>query len=79
MSDGKFNDTNVTISNGPVGTIWQWRNDTGKWKLWMQFRVQTWRWNFHNHFEIGLSSTNGRGFSELVQDVKYYVTIGGFF
>ena len=79
ISDGKFNDTNVTFSYGPVGTIWQWRSDTGKWKLIMQVRIQTWRWNFNNHFEFGLSSTHGRNFSDLASDAVYYMTVGGFF
>ena len=80
LSDGKFNDTNVAIDSGPVGTIWQWRPDSGdgRWKLLMQFRAKTWRWNFNNHFEFGLSSTNGRPFSEM-GDVEYCVTVGGFF
>ena len=80
LSDGKFNDTNTVIDNGPVGTIWQWRPDsgTGRWKLIMQFRIKTFRWNFNNHFEFGLSSSNGRAFSEM-GDTEYCVTVGGFF
>ena len=79
MSDGKFGDTNVTFEYGPVGTIWQWRSDVQKWKLIMQVRVQTWRWNYNNHFEFGISSRHGRNFSDLGNNVTYYFTVGGFF
>jgi len=79
IGDGKFNDTNVQIDNGPIGTIWQYRTDVQKWKLIMQFRIKTWRWNFNNHFEYGLSSINGRPFTDMGSNVEYWVTVGGFF
>ena len=79
IGDGKFNDTNVQIDNGPIGTVWQFRTDVQKWKLIMQFRIKSWRWNYNNHFEFGLSSVNGRDFSALGSGVEYWITIGGFF
>ena len=79
IGDGKFNDTNVTFDYGPIGTIWQWRSDTGKWKLIMQVRIQKWRWNYNNHFEFGLTSTHGRSFSDLGSNLTYFITAGGFF
>jgi len=81
MSDGKFSDTQVNFSYGPVGTIWQLRTDNDdKWKLILQFRVQSWRWNYNGHFEMGISSMNGRTFDAMTQTgVEYFVTVGGFF
>ena len=79
IGDGKFGDTNVTMEYGPCGTVWQWRSDINKWKLIMQFRVKTWRWNWNNHFEFGISSINGRNFSDLVSGIDYHITVGGFF
>ena len=78
LSDGKFSDTVVTMNDGPAGTIWQWRSDVDKWKLILQFRVKHFRWNYHNHFEFGLSSQNGRTMEGL-GSANYFVTVGGFF
>ena len=78
LGDDKFDDTIVTLEYGPVGTVWQWRPDTKKWKLVLQFRVKKLRWNYNNHFELGLSSQNGRRFEDI-ENAQYHVTVGGLF
>ena len=82
LGDGKFDDSgSIMMDYGPMGTIWQWRpdadNGAGAWKLMTQFRLQSWRWNFNNHFEFGISSQHGRALSSLGNDVEYFVTVGG--
>ena len=85
LGDGKFADTNVTIGNGPVGTIWEYIPSNGKWKLKRQFRVEAWRWNFtppgssSSHFEFRMSSSHGHDWTNLATGVQYYITVGGFF
>ena len=74
----KFDDTNITMEYGPIGTVWQWQSDVGKWKLMLQFRVKTFRWNYNNHFELGVSSQNGRRFEDI-DNAQYHVTVGGLF
>ena len=78
LGDGKFDDTIVSMEYGPVGTVWQWRSDVGKWKLMLQFRFKQFRWNYNNHFELGLTSQNGRRFEDIA-NAGYFVTVGGFF
>ena len=78
LGDGKFNDTIVAMDYGPIGTVWQWRSDVKKWKLMLQFRVKQFRWNYNNHFEMGITSQNGRRFEDLA-NAPYFVTVGGFF
>ena len=46
LGDGKFDDTQVSFNDGPVGTIWEYMKNIDKWKLKRQFRIQAWRWNF---------------------------------
>ena len=83
LGDGKFDDTNVSFSDGPVGTIWE--NKSGKWKLKRQFRVASWRWNYQasgdtrSHFEFKCSSENGRDWDEFAEGTEYFITVGGFF
>nr|BAR36042.1 hypothetical protein [uncultured Mediterranean phage uvMED] len=78
LGDGKFADTIVSMDYGPIGTVWQYRFDIKKWKLMLQFRVGHFRWNYNNHFEMGLTSQNGRRFEDLATS-PYFVTVGGFF
>ena len=78
LGDGKFGDTNVTFEYGPIGTIWQYRYDIDKWKLQTQFRAQTRRWNYNNHFEVGISSVHGREITSLAP-MHLFVTVGGLF
>ena len=83
LGDGKFEDTNVSFSDGPVGTIWESRS--GRWKLKKQFRVASWRWNYtasgdsEAHFEFKLSTDHGRDWDEFTAGTDYFVTVGGFF
>ena len=83
LGDGKFADTNVSFSDGPIGTIWE--NRSGKWKLKRQFRVASWRWNYKasgdsvSHFEFKCSSEHGRDWDEFTAGTEYFITVGGFF
>ena len=85
LGDGKFPDTSVDFDDGPVGTIWEYMKNVGKWKLKRQFRVKSWRWNFKPdpsgdaHFEFRMSSSHGHDWSALTENIEYYVTVGGFF
>ena len=84
LGDGKFDDTNVNLEYGPIGTIWVLMSN-GKWKLRRQFRADTWRWNYlpsgslEPHFEFGLSSSHGHDWSFLANGTEYFITVGGFF
>ena len=83
LGDTRFGDTNVSLSNGPVGCLWYYLASSGKWRLRMQFRIQSWRWNYDAgggpHFEFGFSSRHGRSWSDLSVGAEYYITVGGFF
>ena len=83
LGDALFPDTNVSLGNGPIGCIWYQDAASGKWRLKMQFRVQSWRWNYNSgggaHFEYGFSSRHGREWSNFTIGADYYVTVGGFF
>ena len=83
LGDQRFSDTNVNFSDGPVGTIWYFDPVGGGWRLKMQFRVSSWRWNYNagggQHFEFGLSSRHGRNFDGLTLGSAYSITVGGFF
>ena len=79
MGNEKFNDTTVSFDHKPAGTIWEWRPSVNQWKLKRQFCIQSWRWNFNEHFEFQVSSSNGHDWSHLDADVEYFITVGGFF
>ena len=68
----------VTLTNGPVGIIW-YRDGDFRWKMKQQFRVNSWRWNYNNHFEFKRSSTHGKGDHQFTVGAAYYITVGGFF
>ena len=75
-----FPDTGfLTASYGPIGTIWHYDKSVNKWQLMRQLRIDGFRWNYKDHIEYKLSSSNGRSFDELIIGEIYYVTIGGFF
>jgi len=83
LGDSLFGDTNVNLGNGPVGCIWYLVPSNGKWRLKMQFRVESWRWNYNSgggpHFEFQFSSRHGKEWSNFTEGADYYVTVGGFF
>ena len=83
LGDAKFSDTNVSFADGPIGCIWYYHKENGKWRLRMQFRCSSWRWNYNAgggaHFEFGFSSRHGRAWSDLTVGATYYITVGGFF
>ena len=77
LGDAAFSDTNVSIDNGPVGTVWYWNYEVEKWRLKEQFRINTWRWNYNGHFEFRTSSRHGS--KNYTSGTSYYITVGGFF
>ena len=72
-----FNDTNVGIDNGPVGTIWYWHYQEEDWRLKEQFRINSFRWNYKDHFEMRMTSRHGN--KSYTSGTSYYITVGGFF
>ena len=68
----------ITFTNGPVGIIW-YRDGEFKWKMKQQFRINSWRWNYNNHFEFKRSSSHGKGDHQFTVGAAYYITVGGFF
>jgi len=66
---------NRSIDNGPVGTIWY--KEANGWKFKQEFRINTFRWNFNNHFEFRVTSRSGQ--TSFTPGTPYYITIGGFF
>ena len=83
LGDSLFSDTNVSFSDGPVGCIWYYDAPNRKWRLKMQFRCGSWRWNYNAgggpHFEFGFSSRHGKNWSNFTIGTSYYITVGGFF
>lgn len=77
LGNAAFSDTNVSIDNGPVGTVWYWNYPDENWRLKEQFRINTWRWNYNNHFEFRTSSRHGN--KSYTPGTAYYITVGGFF
>lgn len=69
----------ITTQYGPVGVIWYYASATNTWKMKRQFRTDSWRWNFNNHFEFELSSSKGHAWGNLNQGTVYHITIGGWF
>jgi len=65
---------NRDLTNGPCGSVW-YQTDGG-WKYKHEFRIKTFNWNFHDHFEMKWSSWQGQYLSD---GFIYYVTVGGFF
>ena len=73
-----INSFNRNIDNGPVGTIWyKAANTDSNWKFKQEFRINTFRWNYNNHFEMRVSSRTGQ--TSFTTDLTYYITVGGFF
>ena len=77
LGDSPFSDTNVSIDNGPVGTIWYWHYQDEDWRLKEQFRINSFRWNYNNHFEMRMTSRHGN--KSYTSGTAYYITVGGFF
>ena len=77
LDDSIIPDFNRTIDNGPVGTIWYRNSVSGNWKLKQQFRINSFRWNFNNHFEMRVTSRNGQ--TTFTNGSQYFITVGGFF
>ena len=75
LGESVINDFNRGIDNGPVGTIWY--KEANGWKFKQQFRINTFRWNYNNHFEFRVTSRNGS--TSFTPGTPYYITIGGFF
>ena len=80
LSNGLCDDTGAMATEyGPVGVIWYYSKADKNWKMKRQFRVQSWRWNYNNHFEFMLSSSKGHAWSSFTKDAVYHITIGGWF
>ena len=77
LGDAAFSDTRVTFTDGPVGTVWYWNYEVEKWRLKEQFRINFFRWNYNNHFEMRTSSRHGN--KSYTPGTSYYITVGGFF
>ena len=75
LGSSLISEFNRNIENGPVGTIWYKESDG--WKFKQQFRINTFRWNFNNHFEFRVTSRNGS--TSFTPGTPYHITIGGFF
>jgi len=75
LGESVINDFNRNIENGPVGTIWY--KEANGWKFKQQFRINTFRWNFNNHFEFRVTSRNGS--TSFTPGTPYHITVGGFF
>jgi anti-sigma28 factor (negative regulator of flagellin synthesis) len=75
LGESIINGFNRSIDNGPVGTIW-YKTGSG-WKFKQEFRINTFRWNFNDHFEFRVSSRSGA--TSFTAGTPYYITIGGFF
>lgn len=70
-------DMNITIDNGPIGSIWYWAYQEEEWRLKEQFRINTIRWNYNNHVEFRTTSRNGP--KSYTNGTNYFITVGGFF
>ena len=80
LSNGLAADTGAIVTEyGPVGVIWYYSVADNSWKMKRQFRTQSWRWNYSNHFEFMLSSSKGHAWSSFTKDATYYITVGGWF
>ena len=80
LSNGLCDDTGAVLTEyGPTGVIWYYSKADNAWKMKRQFRTQSWRWNYNNHFEFMLSSSKGHAWSSVTKDVLYYITVGGWF
>jgi hypothetical protein len=80
LNDSLMSDTNsVNLDYGPMLTAWYLNTSNGKWRLKRIMRCQTYRWNYNGHFEFKESSGKGTAWNGLTNDVKYYLTVGGFF
>jgi len=75
LGESVINDFNRGIDNGPVGTIWY--KEANGWKFKQQFRINTFRWNYNNHFEFRVTSRNGS--TSFTPGTPYHITVGGFF
>ena len=75
LGESIISEFNRSIENGPVGTIWY--KDSNGWKFKQQFRINTFRWNFNNHFEFRVTSRNGS--TSFTPGTPYHITVGGFF
>jgi len=80
LSNGLCNDTGSVLTEfGPIGVIWYYSVADNSWKMKRQFRSQSWRWNYNNHFEFMLSSSKGHAWSSFTENAVYYITVGGWF
>jgi len=75
LGESIISEFNRSIDNGPVGTIWY--KEANGWKFKQQFRINTFRWNFNNHFEFRVTSRNGS--TSFTPGTPYHITVGGFF
>jgi hypothetical protein len=75
LGESIISEFNRSIDNGPVGTIWYKESDG--WKFKQEFRINTFRWNFNNHFEFRVTSRSGS--TSFTPGTPYHITVGGFF
>jgi len=75
LGERLISEFNRSIENGPVGTIWY--KEADGWKFKQQFRINTFRWNFNNHFEFRVTSRSGS--TSFTVGTPYHITVGGFF
>jgi len=80
LSYGLADDTGVVETMfGPIGVVWYYKAEANSWRMKRQFRTDSWRWNYNNHFEFKLSSSKGHAWSSFTEGITYYITIGGWF
>ena len=80
LNDNLIGDTGSTKTGyGPMLTVWYLNPTNNKWRFMRAMRIESYRWNYNNHFEFEESSARGITWSSLVNNQRYYLTAGGFF